>query len=150
VPTWPSSRLAYARAHGNPFFVAELGRLHGPGDARPGALPEAVRDTLRVRLHSLTPAGQDVLSAAAVLGAAVDPAVVAAVTGREVAAVLAVLDEAAAAGLVAGGDGPEAAALAASAAFSAERLGMLPLLRNARGLAASLDGTGAWAAARER
>jgi predicted ATPase len=105
VPTWPSSRLAYARAHGNPFFVAELGRLHGPGGARPGALPEAVRDTLRVRLRSLTPAGQDVLSAAAVLGAAVAPAAVAAVTGREVAAVLAVLDEAAAAGLVAGGDG---------------------------------------------
>jgi len=37
-------------------------------------------------------------------------------------------------------DRPEAAALAASAAFSAERLGMLPLLRDARGLVSALDG----------
>jgi hypothetical protein len=97
-------RAADAR---QPLLRGELGRLHGlaPKAARPGALPDAVRDTLRVRLHSLTPAGRDVLCAAVVLGAAVDPAAVAAVTGRDVAAVLAALDEAAAAGLVAGGDG---------------------------------------------
>jgi DNA-binding CsgD family transcriptional regulator len=46
---------------------------------------------------------RDVLGAAAVLGTAVDPAAVAAVTGREPAAVLAALDEAAAAGILAAG-----------------------------------------------
>jgi predicted ATPase len=97
------------RTHGNPFFVAELGRLHSAssdwassdwassGWSSPGSLPEAVRDTVRVRLHDLTPACREVLCAAAVLGADLDPAAVAAVTGREVAAVLAALDEAAAA-----------------------------------------------------
>ena len=94
------------RTHGNPFFVAELGRLLY---SSPGSLPEAVRDTVRVRLHDLTPACREVLCAAAVLGADLDPAAVAAVTGREVAAVLAALDEAAAAGIVvAGPDGASA------------------------------------------
>jgi predicted ATPase len=95
------------RTHGNPFFVAELGRLHsaGSGWSSPGSLPEAVRDTVRVRLHDLTPACREVLCAAAVLGADLDPAAVAAVTGREVAAVLAALDEAAAAGIVVAGPG---------------------------------------------
>ena len=65
------------RTHGNPFFVAELGRLL---DSGPGALPEAVRDTVRVRLDALTPECRAVLCAAAVLGAAIDPAAVAAVT----------------------------------------------------------------------
>ena len=95
------------RTHGNPFFVAELGRLHsaGSGWSSPGSLPEAVRDTVRVRLHDLTPACREVLCAAAVLGADLDPAAVAAVTGREVAAVLAALDEAVAAGIVVAGPG---------------------------------------------
>ena len=95
------------RTHGNPFFVAELGRLHSASSdwASPGSLPEAVRDTVRVRLHDLTPACREVLCAAAVLGADLDPAAVAAVTGQEVAAVLAALDEAAAAGIVVAGPG---------------------------------------------
>jgi DNA-binding CsgD family transcriptional regulator len=95
------------RTHGNPFFVAELGRLHSAssGWSSPGSLPEAVRDTVRVRLHDLTPGCREVLCAAAVLGADLDPAAVAAVTGREVAAVLAALDEAAAAGIVVAGPG---------------------------------------------
>ena len=92
------------RTHGNPFFVAELGRLLCQ-DSSPGSLPEAVRDTVRVRLHDLTPACREMLCAAAVLGADLDPAAVAAVTGREVAAVLAALDEAAAAGIVVAGPG---------------------------------------------
>jgi DNA-binding CsgD family transcriptional regulator len=90
------------RTHGNPFFVAELGRLL---DAGPGGLPEAVRDSIRVRLGALTPDCRDVLCAAAVLGAAIDPVAVAAVTQREVAAVLTVLDEAAAAGIITSGGG---------------------------------------------
>ena len=85
------------RTHGNPFFVAELGRLLEAGQ---DGLPEAVRDAIRVRLGALTPDCRDVLCAAAVLGAAIDPAAVAAVTQREVAAVLTALDEAAAAGIV--------------------------------------------------
>ena len=95
------------RTHGNPFFVGELGRLHRANSdgARPGSLPEAVRDTVRVRLHDLTPACREVLCAAAVLDADLDPAAVAAVTGREVGAVLAALDEAAAAGIVVAGPG---------------------------------------------
>ena len=95
------------RTHGNPFFVAELGRLHSASSdwASPGSLPEAVRDTVRVRLHDLTPACREVLCAAAVLGADLDPAAVAAVTGQEVAAVLAALDEAVAAGIVVAGPG---------------------------------------------
>ena len=60
---------------------------------------------MRVRLHDLTPACREVLCAAAVLGADLDPAAVAAVSGREVTAVLAALDEAAAAGLVVSGAG---------------------------------------------
>ena len=85
------------RTHGNPFFVAELGRLL---DAGPGGLPEAVRDTVRARLGALTPDCRAVLCAAAVLGATIDPSAVAAVTQRDVAAMLTVLDEAAAAGIV--------------------------------------------------
>jgi predicted ATPase len=90
------------RTRGNPFFVGELGRLLY---SSPGSLPEAVRDAVRVRLHDLTPTCQEVLCAAAVLGADLDPAAVAAVSGREVTAVLAALDEAAAAGLVVSGAG---------------------------------------------
>jgi DNA-binding CsgD family transcriptional regulator/tetratricopeptide (TPR) repeat protein len=88
------------RTHGNPFFVGELARMI---DAGPGVLPGAVRDTIHVRLDDLSPAGRDVLCVAAVLGAAVDPAAVAAVTGRDAVAVLAALDEAAAAGILAPG-----------------------------------------------
>src|SRR5581483_5937987 len=66
-------------------------------------LPDAVRDTVRVRLHGLSSGCRDVLVAAAVLGTAVDPAAVAAAAGREPAAVLAALDEAAAAGILAAG-----------------------------------------------
>jgi DNA-binding CsgD family transcriptional regulator len=90
------------RTHGNPFFVAELGRLL---DAGPDGLPEAVRDTVRVRLGALTPGCRAVLCVAAVLGASIDPAAVAAVMQRDVADVLTVLDEAAAAGIVGPGGG---------------------------------------------
>ena len=105
------------RTRGNPFFVGELGRLHSANSrgassegassdgSSPGSLPEAVRDAVRVRLHDLTPTCREVLCAAAVLGADLDPAAVAAVSGREVTAVLAALDEAAAAGLVVSGAG---------------------------------------------
>ena len=98
------------RARGNPFFVSELARVTSAAQAGAGlpvadlgSLPDAVRDTVRVRLNDLSSACRDVLIAAAVLGSAVDPAAVAAVTAREPVAVLAALDEAAAAGILAGG-----------------------------------------------
>ena len=90
------------RTHGNPFFVAELGRLLGSGAS---GLPEAVRDAVHARLSALTPGCRAVLCPAAVLGAAIDPSAVAVVTQRDIAAVLACLDEAAAAGLVTSGGG---------------------------------------------
>ena len=90
------------RTHGNPFFVAELGRLVGSGAS---GLPEAVRDAVRARLGALTPGCQAMLCPAAVLGAAIDPSAVAVVTQRDVGTVLACLDEAAAGGLVTSGGG---------------------------------------------
>ena len=60
---------------------------------------------MRVRLHGLTPNCLQELDAPAVLAADLDPAAVAAVSGREVAAALAALDEAAAAGIVVTGAG---------------------------------------------
>ena len=90
------------RTHGNPFFVAELGRFAGSGAS---GLPEAVRDTVRARLGALTPGCRAVLCPAAVLGAAIDPSAVAVVTQCDVGTVLACLDEAAAAGLVTSGGG---------------------------------------------
>lgn len=66
------------RTHGNPFFVAELGRLlgarAGSADALAAALPEAVRDTVRARLDALSGACRTLLCAAAVLSADIDPA----------------------------------------------------------------------------
>ena len=62
---WPYG-IRRAGPHGNSFFVTELGRLL---DAGPGTLPDAVRDTVLVRLHDLTPACWEVLRAAAVPGA---------------------------------------------------------------------------------
>ncbi len=88
------------RSRGNPFFVGELARVM---DSEPGVLPGAVRDTVLVRLRALSVSCRDVLGVAAVLGSAVDPAAVAAVSGREPAVVLAALDEAAAAGIIVGG-----------------------------------------------
>lgn len=109
-PVAPELATAISRrTHGNPFFVAELGRLlgsrAGSANALAAALPEAVRDTVRARLDALAGACRAVLCAAAVLSADIDPAAVAAVTGRDATAVLTALDEAAAAGMVTGEGG---------------------------------------------
>jgi DNA-binding CsgD family transcriptional regulator/tetratricopeptide (TPR) repeat protein len=86
------------RARGNPFFVAELGRLLAePGD---GTLPDGVRDAVRARLGRLSPGCRPVVSAAAVLGSDVDASTLAAATGRPLPGVLAALDEATAAGIL--------------------------------------------------
>ena len=100
------------RSQGNPFYVAELAGLladpaDGPAEASSGpdvlaSPPAGVRDAVRARLARLTPRCREIVSAASVLGAEVDAACLAAVTGREVRDVLSALDEAAAAGIVTG------------------------------------------------
>jgi DNA-binding CsgD family transcriptional regulator len=94
--------LVSQRTGGNPFFVAELGRLAGsPGDV----LPDAVLDTVRARLARLSGPCRQLIAMAAVLGSELDPASLAEIADRPVADVLADLDEAAAAGVVAASDG---------------------------------------------
>jgi DNA-binding CsgD family transcriptional regulator len=96
------------RTSGNPFFVAELGRLlagsaAGADDA--AGLPEGVREAVRERLSRLTASCREVVSAASVLGSHVDPGCLAAVTGREIGAVLTAVDEAERAGILTGPGG---------------------------------------------
>ena len=96
------------RTCGNPFFVAELGRMLASSAAGPddtAGLPEGVREAVRERLSRLTTSCREVVFAASVLGSQVDPGGLAAVTGREVGAVLAALDEAAGAGVMTGQGG---------------------------------------------
>jgi DNA-binding CsgD family transcriptional regulator/tetratricopeptide (TPR) repeat protein len=92
------------RTGGNPFFVTELAGVL----ARAGSgadLPDGVRDAVRGRLDRLPAATRRIVSAAAVLGSAVEPPLLAAATDLPVAGVLAALDEAAATGILAGPDG---------------------------------------------
>ena len=94
--------LVSRRTGGNPFFVAELGRLAGSAGR---ALPEAVLDAVRARLGRLSGPCRQLIATAAALGSELDPAMLAEVAERPVAQVLADLDEAAAAGVVADSDG---------------------------------------------
>lgn len=96
------------RTGGNPFFVAELGRLLDDA-ARTGllstetwetALPESVRAVVAQRLGSLPPGCYDVLRTASVLGNAIDVETVAAIAELPFSAVLAAFDAASEAGLV--------------------------------------------------
>jgi DNA-binding CsgD family transcriptional regulator len=75
---------------GNPFFVAEVIA------SAIGELPLTVRDAVLARMARLSPSGQAVLEAAAVIGARVEPWLLAAVTGAEADAV----DQSLAAGLL--------------------------------------------------
>jgi DNA-binding CsgD family transcriptional regulator len=97
-----------SRTHGNPFFVAELGRL--VNDAVAGGqdeaeswetgLPEGVRAVIGQRLARLPASCRDVLSTAAVIAPAIDVPTVAAAAGLTPETVLAGLDAACAAGAV--------------------------------------------------
>ncbi len=93
------------RSQGNPFFVAELGRLlaERPGARADADLPDGVRDAVLGRLDQLAAPARRVVAAAAVLGSTVDPAAVAAATGEAATDVFAALDEAVAAGILAHG-----------------------------------------------
>jgi DNA-binding CsgD family transcriptional regulator/tetratricopeptide (TPR) repeat protein len=97
-----------SRTKGNPFFVAELGRLvndaAAAGQAEAGSwltgLPEGVRAVIGQRLARLPASCRDVLTTAAVIAPAIDVRTVAAAGGLTTDIVLAALDTAAAAGLV--------------------------------------------------
>lgn len=85
------------RTAGNPLFVQEVGRLLASGGE---GVPAAVRAAIGQRLSRLPPDCRSLLAAAAIVGADVDPTVVAAVTGLDVETVMGHLDQALAAGLV--------------------------------------------------
>ncbi|MCE7012126.1 AAA family ATPase [Kibdelosporangium philippinense] len=88
------------RTGGNPFFVAELGRILDQD-----RLPDAVLDAVRVRLDGLSPDCRDMLTAAAVLGREVDPAIVAEVLDQPLNDTLTTVDEAVQAGVLSDVDG---------------------------------------------
>ncbi|HET9997169.1 MAG TPA: AAA family ATPase [Nocardioides sp.] len=75
---------------GNPFFVSEVLR------AQPGELPASARDAVLARVARLSPAGRDVIEAAALIGDRVEPDLLREVTAADTAA----LDEPIAAGLL--------------------------------------------------
>ncbi len=75
---------------GNPFFVSEV--LY----ARPGELPASARDAVLARVARLSPAGREVIEAAALIGDRVEPGLLREVTAADTAA----LDEPVAAGLL--------------------------------------------------
>ena len=80
----------YRLTGGNPFFVTEVLREHG------GELPASARDAVLSRIARLGNEARQVLNAAALIGARVEPDLLAAVTGRLAAAV----DEVLASGLL--------------------------------------------------
>jgi predicted ATPase/DNA-binding CsgD family transcriptional regulator len=65
----------HRRTGGNPFFVTEALAAGAPG------IPPTVRDAVLGRVARLTPAGRAALEAAAVIGARVEPRLLAAVVG---------------------------------------------------------------------
>ena len=80
----------YRLTGGNPFFVTEVLREHD------GELPTSARDAVLSRIARLGNEARQVLDAAALIGARVEPSLLAAVTGLRAAAV----DEVVASGLV--------------------------------------------------
>ncbi|MEW9549761.1 AAA family ATPase [Nonomuraea sp. NPDC050783] len=104
VTGWPSPESVVGavsrRTRGNPFFVAELARLLGGEQGDGAELPDGIRDAVRGRLGRLSAWCERVVSAAAVLGSAVDPPALAAAAGWDVGEVLDALDEATAAGIL--------------------------------------------------
>ena len=111
------------RTGGNAFYVTEV--LAGED----GAVPPTVRDAVLARTARLSPAAQDTLAAAAVLGGRVEIDVLAAVSGRALDAV----DECLAAGVLLGG-GAEVAfrhELAREALISSVLPGRLRMLHRA-------------------
>ncbi|HEU5299948.1 MAG TPA: AAA family ATPase, partial [bacterium] len=80
----------YRLTGGNPFFLTEVLASGAPG------IPVTVRDAVLARAGRLSPAGRRVLETAAVIGARLEPRLVAAVAGTDADA----LDECVAAGML--------------------------------------------------
>ncbi len=74
--------VLHRRTGGNAFFVTE-----SVAAGAESGLPVTVRDAVLARAGRLSPAARAVLEAAAVIGARVEPAILASVTGAEAAAV---------------------------------------------------------------
>ena len=95
-----------ARVHaltgGNPFFVAEVGRMlaDGRGDASGSLVSTTVREAIRARLDRLSAECVRLLQAASVIGRQFGLDVVAAMVGRPVPSCFEPLDEAVGAGLI--------------------------------------------------
>jgi hypothetical protein len=98
----PDDTLARAaqQSGGNPFFVRELVRMQAGGSAGGERVPRGVRDVLTRRLARLDSATVEILTAAAVLGADADLAVLAVTAGRRVEEIAESLEHAERAGLV--------------------------------------------------
>jgi tetratricopeptide (TPR) repeat protein len=108
VPDVELAAVLHRRCGGNPLFIRELTRLmvaRGTWSAAEVAVPDGVRDTLRLRLARLSRPCVDLLELAAVAGSDVAPALLAEVGPDDIATIAALLEEAARARvLVAAGD----------------------------------------------
>ena len=94
----PAAGLAaevHRRGGGNPLFVQELTRLLGGHAAAPAGLPLGVREAIGDRLERLGQPCVDLLTAAALAGPEVEPALLARATASEHAQVLDLLEQAA-------------------------------------------------------
>src|SRR5262249_8241331 len=94
--------LVSQRSGGNPFFVAELGRLV---DGTGGPLPDVVLAAVRSRPARPSAPGPPGAAAAAAPGGGSEPVGLGSVVARPVADVLADLDEAVSSGIVVAGGG---------------------------------------------
>jgi KaiC/GvpD/RAD55 family RecA-like ATPase len=93
----------FASALGNPLFLGEMTRLYaetGADAITGGALPHGVRDVIRQRLDRLSDQARPLLELAAVAGDELDPALLAAASGRARAEVDASLAAAARVGVL--------------------------------------------------
>jgi predicted ATPase len=100
----PDNRIAevHAATGGNPFFVAELGRVLAERDpgAGPAPVTATVRESIAARLSRLSPECVRLVQVASVVGRGFSVALVAKATGTPVLSCLGPVDEAVAAGLV--------------------------------------------------
>ena len=109
-------RAVQRRSEGNPLFISQVARVLGreAADVDEVPVPPGIRQAIRRHLAKMTgagapssrgvpggtPAAPEILAAAAVLGPAPDPGLVAAVLGSAMAPVAAIFDAAVHAGLL--------------------------------------------------
>ncbi|MGK9272930.1 AAA family ATPase [Williamsia muralis] len=118
------------RTGGNPLFVSEYARL-SKDERDAGELPQAVRSVLGLRLAGLDPAVLQVLRMAAVIGDAIDVALLSATTRLDIDSLADHLDEAADARIIAAAPGTDGYAFA-HGLLREEVLAQMPTLRRKR------------------